>query len=147
MPLHMCLCVLQAKDCVRRMLVRDPRKRPDAQTILKHEWLRGGAGAPEAPMQPEILNRMKRFAGMNRFKKEALRVRHSLCCTGGPSSCLRTSCQLRLHMPNLGSVRLVCTNSHAPSLLQSNIQGFHDCHHPCVVQGRCTVVGVSARVD
>jgi hypothetical protein len=57
------------------MLVRDPRKRPDAQTILKHEWLTGGAAAPEAPMQPEILNRMKRFAGMNRFKKEALRVR------------------------------------------------------------------------
>lgn len=65
----------QAKDCVRRLLVRDPRKRPDAQSILKHEWLRGGgAAAPEAPMQPEILNRMKRFAGMNRFKKEALRV-------------------------------------------------------------------------
>jgi hypothetical protein len=29
-------------------------------------------------MQPEILNRMKRFAGMNRFKKEALRVRKTL---------------------------------------------------------------------
>jgi hypothetical protein len=58
------------------MLVRDPRKRPDAATILKHEWLRGGSpAAAEAPMQPEILNRMKRFAGMNRFKKEALRVR------------------------------------------------------------------------
>jgi hypothetical protein len=55
--------------------VRDPHKRPDAQTILKHEWLTGGAAAPETPMQPEILNRMKRFAGMNRFKKEALRVR------------------------------------------------------------------------
>jgi hypothetical protein len=62
------------------MLVRDPRKRPDARTILKHEWLMGGAAAPEAPMQPEILNRMKRFAGMNRFKKEALRVRHNEVC-------------------------------------------------------------------
>jgi hypothetical protein len=63
---------------VRRLLVRDPRKRPDAATILKHEWLRGGSpAAPEAPMQPEILNRMKRFANMNRFKKEALRVRRA----------------------------------------------------------------------
>jgi len=29
-------------------------------------------------MQPEILNRMKHFAGMNRFKKEALRVSNRL---------------------------------------------------------------------
>lgn len=67
------------------MLVRDPRKRPDAATILKHEWLRGGSpAAAEAPMQPEILNRMKRFANMNRFKKEALRVRgEGGVCTGG----------------------------------------------------------------
>lgn len=85
------------------MLVRDPRKRPDAQSILKHEWLRGGgAAAPEAPMQPEILNRMKRFAGMNRFKKEALRVRQGsrgglsqgwarhVCCT--PPCVLSLSC-------------------------------------------------------
>uniref|UniRef100_A0A383VCA4 non-specific serine/threonine protein kinase n=1 Tax=Tetradesmus obliquus TaxID=3088 RepID=A0A383VCA4_TETOB len=64
----------QAKDCVRRMLVHDPRKRPDAATILGHEWMQGGSSAPEAPMQPEILQRMRRFANMNRFKKEALRV-------------------------------------------------------------------------
>jgi calcium-dependent protein kinase len=57
------------------MLVRDPRKRPDAATILGHEWMQGGSSAPEAPMQPEILQRMRRFANMNRFKKEALRVR------------------------------------------------------------------------
>jgi calcium-dependent protein kinase len=58
------------------MLVRAPSKRPDAHTILRHEFLRGGAASsPEAPLQPEILNRMKRFADMNRFKKEALRVR------------------------------------------------------------------------
>lgn len=83
----------QAKDCVRRLLVRDPRKRPDAQSILKHEWLRGGgAAAPEAPMQPEILNRMKRFAGMNRFKKEALRVRQG--SRGGLSLGLGPPCVL-----------------------------------------------------
>lgn len=78
-----CPAALQAKDCVRRMLVRDPRRRPDAQTMMKHDWLRGGAAAPEAPMQPEILNRMKRFAGMNRFKKEALRVRMKLAGLSG----------------------------------------------------------------
>jgi hypothetical protein len=61
------------------MLARDPRKRPDAQTILNHEWMRGGSGGVvEAPMQPEILRRLRRFAHMNRFKKEALRVSHYL---------------------------------------------------------------------
>jgi hypothetical protein len=29
----------------------------------------------ESPLQPEILMRMRKFAGMNKFKKEALRVR------------------------------------------------------------------------
>eukprot|EP00878_Enallax_costatus_P023678 GHUV01025209.1.p1 GENE.GHUV01025209.1~~GHUV01025209.1.p1 ORF type:complete len:323 (+),score=102.03 GHUV01025209.1:57-971(+) len=64
----------QAKDCVRRMLVRDPRKRPDAASILNHEWLQSGSSVPDAPIQPEILLRLRKFAGMNRFKKEALRV-------------------------------------------------------------------------
>jgi calcium-dependent protein kinase len=87
----------QAKDCVRRMLVRDPRKRPDAQTILKHEWLRGGAAGPEAPMQPEILNRMKRFAGMNRFKKEALRVRTRWSKRGPTAVCCTVSSGVEVH--------------------------------------------------
>lgn len=68
---------MQAKDCVKRMLVRDPRKRPDAATILNHEWLQNGASIPDAPIQPEILLRLRKFAGMNRFKKEALRVRYA----------------------------------------------------------------------
>jgi hypothetical protein len=70
------------------MLVRDPAQRATAAEILSHEWLaeggakgaaaggEGGAGRPgEAVLQPEILKRMRKFAGMNRFKKEALRVR------------------------------------------------------------------------
>jgi calcium-dependent protein kinase len=64
-----------AKDCVRRMLVRDPRRRATATEILQHEWMREqGASQDGRELQPEILKRMKRFAGMNRLKKEALRV-------------------------------------------------------------------------
>jgi hypothetical protein len=64
-----------AKDCVRRMLVRDPRRRATATEILQHEWMREqGAAQDSRELQPEILKRMKRFAGMNRLKKEALRV-------------------------------------------------------------------------
>lgn len=70
-----CACAYaQAKDCVSRMLVRDPRKRADVTSIMAHEWMQGSSGAPETPLQPEILRRMRKFANMNRFKKEALRV-------------------------------------------------------------------------
>lgn len=104
---------------MRRLLVRDPRKRPDAQSILKHEWLRGGGtAAPEAPMQPEILNRMKRFAGMNRFKKEALRVRQG--SRGGLSRGLGPPCVL---YPTLG-VALVLHQVVATHLPPEEIEGI-----------------------
>ena len=70
----------QAKDCVRRMLVRDPNKRATVTEILNHEWMRENGAAPDALIQPEILQRMRQFAGMNRFKKEALKVR-GMCFT------------------------------------------------------------------
>ncbi|GBF97666.1 calcium-dependent kinase [Raphidocelis subcapitata] len=64
-----------AKDCVRRMLVRDPRRRATATEVLAHEWMReNGAASDSRELQPEILTRMRKFAGLNRLKKEALRV-------------------------------------------------------------------------
>jgi serine/threonine protein kinase len=68
----------QAKDCVKRMLVRDPTKRATVAEVLSHEWMRENGGAREELIQPEILQRMRQFAGMNRFKKEALKVRGQL---------------------------------------------------------------------
>jgi calcium-dependent protein kinase len=65
-----------AKDCARRMLVRDPRRRATATEVLAHEWMReNGAASDCRELQPEILTRMRKFAGLNRLKKEALRVR------------------------------------------------------------------------
>lgn len=61
------------------MLVRDPAKRATAQDILQHEWMKENGAAQESAIQPEILQRMRKFAGMNRFKKEALKV-----CGGVP---------------------------------------------------------------
>jgi serine/threonine protein kinase len=47
-----------AKDCVRRMLVRDPRRRATATEVLAHEWMRdNGAAADSRDLQPEILTR------------------------------------------------------------------------------------------
>jgi calcium-dependent protein kinase len=63
-----------AKDCVRQLLVRDPRKRATAAQILAHPWMREGGLAKDTPLVPEVLTRLRGFAGMNRLKREALRV-------------------------------------------------------------------------
>ena len=94
---------------MRRLLTRDPARRPTAAQALRHEWIvaatapggkgAGGAaggnghGAGSSPpssgaaangaaaadlyyqqQQPEILARLRRFAGMGRLRREALRV-------------------------------------------------------------------------
>ncbi|KAG2438170.1 hypothetical protein HXX76_005777 [Chlamydomonas incerta] len=63
-----------AKDCVRRMLVRDPKRRATATQILQHEWMRENGCAADQPIQLEVLSRMKQFSAMNRLKKEALKL-------------------------------------------------------------------------
>ncbi|GLI64986.1 hypothetical protein VaNZ11_008411 [Volvox africanus] len=63
-----------AKDCVRRMLVRDPKRRATAQQILQHDWMRENGCAADQPIQLEVLSRIKQFSAMNRLKKEALKL-------------------------------------------------------------------------
>uniref|UniRef100_A0A7S0WKH2 Calcium-dependent protein kinase n=1 Tax=Chlamydomonas leiostraca TaxID=1034604 RepID=A0A7S0WKH2_9CHLO len=63
-----------AKDCVRRMLVRDPKRRATANEILKHDWMRENGVASDNPLEMEVLTRIKNFTGMNKLKKEALKV-------------------------------------------------------------------------
>lgn len=64
-----------AKDCVRKMLVRDPKRRASAIQILQHDWMRENGVASDSPLQLEVLTRIKKFSAMNRLKKEALKVR------------------------------------------------------------------------
>lgn len=63
-----------AKDCVRRMLVRDPAKRATAAEVLAHDWIRENGVAGDKEIEPEVLTRIRGFAAMNRLKKEALKV-------------------------------------------------------------------------
>mmetsp|Transcript_589 Transcript_589/g.732 ORF Transcript_589/g.732 Transcript_589/m.732 type:complete len:598 (-) Transcript_589:579-2372(-) len=63
-----------AKDCVRRMLVRDPKRRATAMQILSHEWMRENGCASDQPIQLEVLTRIRNFSAMNRLKKEALKM-------------------------------------------------------------------------
>ncbi|XAR67448.1 Non-specific serine/threonine protein kinase [Bertholletia excelsa] len=63
-----------AKDLVRRMLTRDPKKRITSAQVLEHPWLREGGEASDKPIDSAVLSRMKQFRAMNKLKKLALKV-------------------------------------------------------------------------
>ncbi|CAH2078317.1 unnamed protein product [Thlaspi arvense] len=62
-----------AKDLVRKMLTKDPKKRISAAQALEHPWIIGGE-APDKPIDSAVLSRMKQFRAMNKLKKLALKV-------------------------------------------------------------------------
>ncbi|KAL1546112.1 Mitogen-activated protein kinase cpk1 [Salvia divinorum] len=63
-----------AKDLVRRMLIRDPKRRLTAHEVLCHPWVQVDGVAPDKPLDSAVLSRLKQFSAMNRLKKMALRV-------------------------------------------------------------------------
>ncbi|ONM27915.1 calcium-dependent protein kinase 17 isoform X1 [Zea mays] len=63
-----------AKDLVRKMLNRDPRKRLTAHDALCHPWVCVDGVAPDKPLDSAVLTRLKQFSAMNKLKKMALRV-------------------------------------------------------------------------
>ncbi|XP_052191804.1 calcium-dependent protein kinase 1-like [Diospyros lotus] len=63
-----------AKDLVRRMLIRDPRRRLTAHEVLRHPWVQVDGVAPDKPLDSAVLSRMKQFSAMNKLKRMALRV-------------------------------------------------------------------------
>ncbi|XP_057516661.1 calcium-dependent protein kinase 10-like [Amaranthus tricolor] len=63
-----------AKSLVKQMLDPDPKKRLTAQQVLEHPWIQNAKKAPNVPLGDIVRTRLKQFAGMNRFKKRALRV-------------------------------------------------------------------------
>ena len=56
------------------LLVQDPHKRATADQILHHSWMKENGTATDKPLDNVILSRMRAFAGMNKLKKEALRI-------------------------------------------------------------------------
>ncbi|OWM82611.1 calcium-dependent protein kinase 20-like isoform X2 [Punica granatum] len=63
-----------AKDLVRRMLVRDPKKRLIAHEVLSHPWVQVNGVAPDKPLDSAVLSRLKQFSAMDKLKKIAIRV-------------------------------------------------------------------------
>ena len=58
-----------AKGLIRRILVGNPAERMSAEDILNHPWVRENGDAPDTPLDNVVLNRMKKFMDMNKFKK------------------------------------------------------------------------------
>nr|GMD47863.1 calcium-dependent protein kinase 20-like [Ipomoea batatas] len=63
-----------AKDLVKKMLARDPKKRLTANEVLCHPWVRVGGVAPDKPIDSAVISRLKQFSAMNKLKKIAIRV-------------------------------------------------------------------------
>ncbi|KAL8468960.1 hypothetical protein ACS0TY_031965 [Phlomoides rotata] len=61
-----------AKDLVRKMLTKDPKKRITSSEVLEHPWVKGQA--PDKRIDSAVLSRMKQFRAMNKLKKLALKV-------------------------------------------------------------------------
>ncbi|CAA0822558.1 Calcium-dependent protein kinase 2 [Striga hermonthica] len=63
-----------AKDLVKKMLVRDPKKRLTAHQVLCHPWVHVDGVAPDKPLDSAVLSRLTQFSAMDKLKKMALRV-------------------------------------------------------------------------
>ncbi|XP_058089046.1 calcium-dependent protein kinase 24-like isoform X2 [Magnolia sinica] len=63
-----------AKDLIKKMLNRDPKKRLTAHEVLCHPWIIDDRVAPDRPLDSAVLSRLKHFSAMNKLKKMALRV-------------------------------------------------------------------------
>ncbi|KAK3008508.1 hypothetical protein RJ639_013216 [Escallonia herrerae] len=79
-----------AKDLVKKMLTKDPKKRITAAQalanwltfnvirfmmyVLEHPWLKEDGKASDKPIDSAVLIRMKQFRAMNKLKKLALKV-------------------------------------------------------------------------
>ncbi|KAI3823385.1 hypothetical protein L1987_04820 [Smallanthus sonchifolius] len=63
-----------AKDLVRKMLIRDPRKRITPHGVLCHPWISEDGVAPDKPLDSAVLSQLTQFSAMNKLKKMALRV-------------------------------------------------------------------------
>ncbi|XP_019190248.1 PREDICTED: calcium-dependent protein kinase 34-like [Ipomoea nil] len=63
-----------AKDLVKKMLNSDPKQRLTALEVLNHAWIKEDGEAPDTPLDNAVLDRLKQFRAMNKFKKVALRV-------------------------------------------------------------------------
>lgn len=64
----------EAKDFVKRLLNKDPRKRLTAAQALSHPWIRSSANEMKVPLDISILRLMKAYMRSSALRKAALRA-------------------------------------------------------------------------
>ncbi|KAI7750828.1 hypothetical protein M8C21_028090 [Ambrosia artemisiifolia] len=64
----------EAKDFVKRLLNKDPRKRLTAVQALSHPWIRSKASEVKVPLDISILRLMKNYMRSSALRKVALRL-------------------------------------------------------------------------
>eukprot|EP00271_Cylindrocystis_brebissonii_P003682 TRINITY_DN1492_c1_g1_i1.p1 TRINITY_DN1492_c1_g1~~TRINITY_DN1492_c1_g1_i1.p1 ORF type:complete len:506 (-),score=88.59 TRINITY_DN1492_c1_g1_i1:1473-2990(-) len=62
------------KALVSWMLELDPKRRPTVTQALNHPWVSEKGAAPDAPLDPAVMSRMKEFTSMARFKQLAVQA-------------------------------------------------------------------------
>eukprot|EP00897_Mesotaenium_endlicherianum_P006817 jgi/Mesen1/6163/ME000316S05215 len=63
----------EGKELVQWMLQVDPKKRATAHQVLTHPWVQEPGVAPEDPLDPVVISRLKQFSAMVKLKKVAMR--------------------------------------------------------------------------
>ncbi|KAB2036553.1 hypothetical protein E1A91_D03G009500v1 [Gossypium mustelinum] len=63
-----------AKDFLKKMLVKDPRARLTAAQALSHQWVREGGNASDIPVDISVLSNLRQFVKYSRLKQFALRA-------------------------------------------------------------------------
>ncbi|KAE8696783.1 RNA pseudouridine synthase 2 [Hibiscus syriacus] len=70
-----------AKDLIRKILARDPKKRITAAQALdkegelgQHPWMKEGGDASDKPIDCAVIRRLKQFRVMNKLNKHALKA-------------------------------------------------------------------------
>lgn len=66
---------VHAKAFISQMLILDPAKRPSAQALLEHEWLRSAtatAGKPSGKVARDMVAKLRSFRSASKLKKVAL---------------------------------------------------------------------------
>ncbi|KAK3424961.1 hypothetical protein EUGRSUZ_F01694 [Eucalyptus grandis] len=63
-----------AKDLIKKMLTRDPKKKNHRHRCLEHPWLRENGVASDKPMDNAVLRRMNQFRASYKLKKLAQKV-------------------------------------------------------------------------
>lgn len=63
-----------AKDLLRKMLIRDRKKRITASEALSHPWLKDSSISPSLPLRSSVVQRLQRFATYGYLKQLVLRI-------------------------------------------------------------------------